>query len=360
MSKIKVLRDYDTRYVPPPTGRQNNGVICYFNALDAVLKSIPIFNKAMMDIQEHEESPLTFCTIYAKEVIKCLDAQPGTIITNTSLSSVLKTMVKIHEENKHDSDPSPTKTKPFHLDLGQCDPSEALIKLLDVLGETYPSIKKIFQYRHTETIRCETCKKITKKETSSEYVVHNIQSLKQPPSYKIDSNHDLFVYNLICSINELEGQWCPICNGWRKTYDDKNDLEPKNKSEEMKASFIKSNAIISHTLNLIPEIMVINLVTKNIGLFNRQENRIKFPLNFRINKKNNDNDYIHYKLVGQIHKSGNNTGGHYWARCLRKGMVYKIDDSRLAESEFEPTSDTTMVFYHHFIPTESDPFIIED
>lgn len=361
MSKIKILRDYDSRYVLPPTGRQNNGVICYFNALDAILKSIPIFNKAMMNIQEHETNPLAFCTIYAKEIIKYLEATPGTIITNTSLVSILKTTIKNHEENQHEnpSNISNTLTRPFHLDLGQCDASEAFIKTIEVLGETYPSIQKIFQYRYTEEIRCDKCKKTTKKKILKR-TVHDMHKFKKAP-HEINSNHDLFVYNLMCSLNIIEDYSCPICNGWKKSHDDPNDLEPSNPQE--KNNVIKTKGLISQTLNLVPEVLAINLISQYTGAVGYSGNTILFPLNFRLNKKVSDpsqkEEYIYYKLVGQIHKSGNTKGGHYWARCLRKGMVYEINDSSLSESEFKPISNTTMIFYHHFIPTESDPFIIE-
>lgn len=361
MSRTRILRDYEDTFVPPVTGRFNNGVICYYNALDAALKSLPLFNKIMCNILD-EEKPLAFCKIYAKEILDTLDAVPGTINTNTSLISVLQSTIKNFDEIEFQKKANETTigSDPISFDLGQCDASEAFIKMIEVLGKTYPSILKLFQYRYTETIECTKCNGICKKEIILR-VSHDMQILKQPPGEHIEDDRDLFVHNLLLSFNIIEDYACPMCNGWRKTYDDENNLEPsRDVLERMKKlnQVVKPPSIITQTLNLVPEILVINLLSPHAGSNSNKYsgNTIKYPNKFRLPKKIGD-EFVYYKLVSQIQKTGGSTvNGHYTARCLRKGMVYLINDARLSESKFKANSSTTMVFYHSYIPTASDPY----
>jgi hypothetical protein len=62
---------------------------------------------------------------------------------------------------------------------------------------------------------------------------------------------------------------------------------------------------------------------------------------------------LDFRLVGQIEHAGSEAGGHYWARVLRAGGVYCVNDASASPSAFAPTADTCMVVYHYTGHTSS-------
>jgi len=162
---------------------------------------------------------------------------------------------------------------------------------------------------------------------------------------RLDKYDDIFISNLEEYISKYDDHCCPICNGWKKSASD-------DEEEHDTTNAIHTSGITKETLAIIPEVLGIQINhnwNKTIGK-NIKKNQY-FPMELKFKKKGED-AYLHYKLVGQIEQSGSTTGGHYWARCLRNGEVYIINDTSVRKSRFECTPETCFIIYHHYLPTK--------
>jgi ubiquitin C-terminal hydrolase len=101
----------------------------------------------------------------------------------------------------------------------------------------------------------------------------------------------------------------------------------------------KCTAVRLYKLALIPEIV--------FCMFNAYRNKVAryFPEEFRISSA--DGGFMIYKLVGQIEHAGSLGGGHYWARGLRSGGVFMLNDTGVSSCRFENTANTYIVAYNY-------------
>lgn len=330
--KIRILSDYNKDVIPPPIGRNNPGVYCFFNALMTVLYSCPIFIERMIEASEKPESH-SFCKSFAQEYDAVKKFKAREVIKSSNLVVHFMNSLKNNEATKHTD---------YYKRIQQSDPIEGLELMLLMLESTNPEIMNIFQYRYTRTLTCEKCRQVCVSNRHKERIhrMFKIRPINKPNA----TNDEIFISNLEQYRNYIEDLSCPICNGWKKTADDIDDVDRDTKNA------IKTIGVTKDTLSIIPEIMGIqinhrwNTVTKKDYKKNEY-----FPFELKF-KKPNEDSYLHYKLVGQIEQSGSTTGGHYWARCLRNDGVYLINDSNVQKSKFEHTPNTCFVMYHHYIP----------
>jgi len=360
--KTRLLLGYDDSYVAPPIGRINPDVKCYFNSLLAVLHSIPLFNKTLTDLfDENEEDLSSFIKYYVQEFQNCKDTSPGTVIRNQSLFSIFMKCLEKYDRTHDQNDPTHTVVKNmryYQEKTQQADMEEGLNLLLymidrqqdDVDGTIKGPIKSLFRYRHEIEYVCRKCKQVCFRKKAHD-VIHTISTLKKPA--KDSSLYDAFVYTLQTSIDSYEDYACSICNSWKTNVDDE-DISDAKKGDSKK--WIRSDGIKSEILGLVSEVVAIRFVPVFDPVRQAYVKRTRyFPTSFRL-KKNKLNEYLYYKMVAQVEKTGNQHSGHYTARCLRQGKVYEINDEKISRSNFEPSPHTTMVVYHHYIPTLIDPY----
>lgn len=78
-----------------------------------------------------------------------------------------------------------------------------------------------------------------------------------------------------------------------------------------------------------------------------QKQPYQFPLEFTLPAINGPGHK--FKLLAQIEHAGGVTGGHYWARCLRREgeteRVWMLNDSTITPTEFAPSAETYMLVY---------------
>lgn len=358
--KPRQLLDYDENYVPPPIGRINPDVKCYFNSLLAILHSIPVFNQTLFELNEENLSP--FITFYLKEFKACLKSDIGAAIQNQSLFSIFMKCLEQYDKTHDQNDPNHTVMKNmryYQEKTQQADMEEGLNLLLYMIdrhqddpdGTINGPIKSLFRYRHEIEYTCRRCKQICFRKKAHD-VIHTISTLKKPN--KDSTLYDAFTYSLQTSIDSYDADYaCSICNGWKTNVNDE-DIPDSRKGDSKK--WIRSDGIKSEILGLVSEVVAIRFVPIYDPIRQAYVKRTRyFPTAFRL-KKNKASAYLYYKLVAQVEKTGNQHGGHYTTRCLRQGKVYEINDDRISVSRFEPTVHTTMVIYHHYIPTSDDPY----
>jgi len=358
-SVVRVLKQYDSTYVPPPNGRIAGENLCFFNSMMAALHSIPTLNQEMIEISETEEKPMSLCQYYVKELKDLLKSTRSRTIDNRALVSVFESSIKAYDK-KHDKldednfDSSDRPPNQFANDIHnrrQSDAAEGLSLFIQILSAQHKSIGRMFRFRYKTEHRCKRCKKVCILREFYENV-HKVFDLKKPRGQEKDtfSKYQLFVYNLQVSISDYDDHICPICNGWKeKAEDDSIDEEDRPQQKQIRSSGTKTDLV-----NLVPEVMIIqvNHIWNSISSVKKCP---YFPTRFRFVGKGKKN-HVYYKLVAQIEHSGNTMGGHYKARCLRNGQVYMINDSSVTESKFQNTRDTCLLIYHHYIPTPEDPY----
>jgi ubiquitin C-terminal hydrolase len=166
------------------------------------------------------------------------------------------------------------------------------------------------------------CKKIVSN-TEDYSVIHNLfyfDQLKTSPT-----NPESFSNVLLTHLSTTDDFFCYICN----------------KKTETKRVY---------SLTKVPEIIFClhNLYVEYGG----QRKSRYFPDQFKIDSINGGK--LVYKLVGQIEHSGSLSGGHYWARALRKGeMVYMFNDLSVSSSNFISTPNTYIIVYHYDKTTDN-------
>jgi hypothetical protein len=363
IKKNRQLLDYDDEYVAPPMGRINPDVKCYFNSLLAVLHSIPLFNRILVQLYDETVEGLSpFIKFYVQEFRECQESDPGSVIRNQSLFSIFMKCLEQYDKTHDQHDPNHTVVKNmkyYQEKTKQADMEEGLNLLLYMIdqqqddsdGTIKGPIKSLFRYRHEIEYTCFKCNQICFRKKAHD-VIHTISTLKKPNNKS--TIYAAFVYTLQTSIDTYDKDYaCSICNGWKTNVDDEDMPDSKKGNSK---SWIRSDGIKSEILGLVSEIVAIRFVPVYDPIRQAYVKRTRyFPPAFRL-KKSKANDYLYYKLVAQVEKTGNQHSGHYTTRCLRQDKVYEINDERINRSKFEPTPHTTMVVYHHYIPTKEDPY----
>ena len=331
--KIRVLSDYNKDLIPPPVGRNNPGVYCFFNALMTVLHSCPIFIDRMIKASKRPDSH-GFCRSFTQEYDAVKEFQPREIIKSSNLITHLMNGLKNNDA---------TKDTNYYKHIQQSDPVEGLELMLTMLEKTNPEIMDIFQYRYARSIKCLKCRQIClniryKERIHRMFKIHPIEN-------KNATDEEIFTSNLELYVDQINDISCPICNGWKKTAEDEDNEDRDTKNA------IKTSGITKDRLSVIPEIIGIQINHRFDMTTKRDFKKNQyFPMKLKF-KKAGEDSYLYYKLVGQIEQSGSATGGHYWARCLRNDEVYMINDQIVKKSKFEHTPQTCFVIYHHYIPT---------
>lgn len=328
--KIRVLADYNVSVIPPPIGRANPGVYCFFNSLMSILYSCPIFIEKMLEAVKNEKSH-GFCKSFVQEYNIVKEFKPYEVITKSNLINHLMNGLKNSEE---------TKDADYHKSIQESDPIEGLDLMLNMLKKTNPEIYNIFNYRYRRIFTCDKCEQICHTKPIRE-LTHRMFKI-----HPVDggTNEEIFTYNLECYKSTFDDYACPICNGWKTSASDSDDTEHDTKNA------IRTSGLTEDQLSIIPEVIgiQINHTWNSQANTNVQKNQY-FPMKLKF-KKAKSSSYLHYKLIGQIEQSGTSRGGHYWARCLRNDGVYMINDSSVKKSKFECTPKTCYVMYHHYIP----------
>jgi ubiquitin C-terminal hydrolase len=192
--------------------------------------------------------------------------------------------------------------------------------------ETIPEVRRLFEHRYRTQVFCELCKDyvIDKRETNLVFEAQSDLKTEQLDKYKeIDE-----FYNSSMSLNDF------LCK--QNSYVDENHVCPKCN--------IKCSKFQTTTLTMIPEILTV--------VFKKYMTKITtpFPAKLEFIAKGGTKKLI-YKLVAQSEHSGNMSGGHYWAICLRSDGWKLLNDSNVNDANPGPTNNTYIIFYN-YVETE--------
>jgi len=219
----------------------------------------------------------------------------------TKTEYMFRKFVEQVKDNKIDSNISSEILKALQEDIpyfgqGQESASEAFTLLINTINN--PILTNLFLNRSKYTIQCLYCNYTTKE-------IHDYSIVLNMFHSDTITNENLLIQKNI--INDYK---CDNCG--------------------------KQKILKTIRLTMLPEII---FITFNIYYIKKIHN---FPIFIHLSKSN-----LHYKLVSQIEHSGNLSGGHYWAKVLRKNSTYYLcNDSFYEKTDIKPSANTYIILYH--------------
>lgn len=329
------LVKYNTQSAVNPIGFRNTGVICYFNSVLQSLLSCTSFIDKIKEEKLKIDNP-NKDNIVLKEFIKLInlynmfinkseikqDGEKRDEIQKMSIS-LWKSMAITNKQ----------KNSNFSFNGQQCA-GEGLNQLLESMEELQ-GIQNLFMHRYTSNLYCFDCKKWVSKvdNTNNIFIVEPDLRIQQLDEFKDfdKKEHEIFgkLYNAP-NLSELNKYLIK-----QNTYVDKEYKCPKC---EKKGEKYKLNYLV-----MVPEILVV-MSKKYDNSMRKQNVFTDFPE--KLSFSGNDGNILRYTAVSQIEHSGGLNGGHYWAISKRKDGWYNCNDLSISASQFKPTNNTYIVFYH--------------
>lgn len=293
---------------PPAVGLVNVGATCYFNALLQTLASCTALaraaeaHRALMSETRTGQALLDY--------FAALRPEAGAAGGDSTMASAKVLAALIAD--------LAARRPGVQFGSGQESASEALVHLLDMLEPpglaTHSPVTDVFLHRSSCAVHCRSCRRAS---TTRDHAVQvNLFHFDRiaPPRTPMD-----FARALSRQVSEVDDFRCESCQH-------------------------RGRALRVYTLTMVPEVLycVFNLYDGYGGAHRTRW----FPERFVLPGRN-PGELLQYRLVGQIEHSGSLSGGHYWARCLRRGGVHTLNDMGVALSAFAPSALTYMVVYHY-------------
>ena len=328
------LVSYNTEMEFMPFGFNNLGSTCYFNAMLQSLLSCTSFTSELLkneETKEYNKNPI------AKKLIELIKAALSLNEYSSNLdSSTQESLIKLNISKL-----SPGIWREMVMFLckknninvrqfmaGQQCAGEGFHCILEAL-DNYNSIQNIFLHRYKFMIYCVDCNKC----------VSNVNSMNNlfevQPDLKTEQLERFKKYDDICLGNTRPET--PDMNMFlakQSGYVDKFYICPncKKDGEKYKISY----------LVMVPEVLVV--LSKKYTSTSKLHIHTEFPKTMEF-AGSNDN-ILKYEAVSQIEHIGSLDSGHYWAISRRNDGWYVLNDNNVSKSEFKPTKNTYIVFYH--------------
>jgi ubiquitin C-terminal hydrolase len=321
------LIKYNQQASLPPFGLVNMGATCYFNS---ILQSLLSCTSFIDELMEHKEDPSYQQNPVAKYTIEMIELGKELKLRNAEMSEddksqilgklshlspqIWKSMVRVI---------SHTSGKPIEDILqGQQCAREGFHLFMDSLDE-FNNLQNLVLHRYKSLIHCFDC---------NEWVSD------------VDNIYSIFEVDPDLKIPQLDKF---------KHYEEKNDEVDMNKFLTKQTSYIdkdykcpkcqqKGEKYNMNCLVMVPEILVV--LSKKYIVGQKLDTYTNFPKDMVFN--GNNGMKLNYTAVSQVEHVGGMQGGHYWAISKRDNGWYCLNDDRVSESEFKPTTNTYMVFYH--------------
>lgn len=286
------LIPYNEDYMLPAFGLTNSGAICYFNTMLQCFLSQTSVILTFENEKVHNKNPLCK-SIWT--LIKCARNKSACEAQSLIVNHTFK--FQLAKKNISTS-----------LGNGMEDAHEGFIKFLEALD--VPEIEDLFEHRYLITIMCPCGAK------------HDVP----------DNNTNVFI-----TVNKDETLLDTMLSKYSET-----DKDYKCDSCKKRGVNIRKDKYV-----FTPEIIIAHFAKYKCDKNKPEYNRFKadVPNKFTIPGTNGD---INYKLTALSEHSGDLTGGHYWAKCLRKDGTCVLNDSSIISGDLIGTENTYMAWYHTY------------
>lgn len=304
------MEEYDPEGAPEPFGLENPGSLCYFNSLLQVLAGCTAFRRAVL-----AAGPAGFETATGRALEEFFRRPGAGRESAAGLYEALRSDLAARK---------PAALKAFGP--GQNSATEAFLLLLEMLeapgapgaeapgAEAGGRLAALFRHRFRCEIFCPRCRAPVSKTSDSALSLY-LGHLDGPAPPR---TAEAFSRAVSCAVSAVEDFACPACPG-----------APKG------------GAVRVYSLTMVPEVLFCH--------FNRYApppasgrffpEFLAFPAL--------GGGALRFRLVGQIEHSGGLEGGHYWARALRRGGSFCLNDAAVSRAPLAPTANTYVVVYHY-------------
>lgn len=323
MSRIQ----FDDGAVLKTCGLVNTGVICYLNSfLQSLLSCTSVTAFFLENEQRLEENAV------ATEYIKLIKAVrgsngPAQVFDPVGIFDAVIKSVRAKRGGE---------SKVQEFGSGQEDSGEGLHMFLDAIDDK--GLYRLFMYRYNVLVWCIDCSKSVSKTTDESCVLEvpdRYTGLVTSTTGTAVTQDPLNMHIRQC-ITMLSDYKCAECTG--------------------------KKCCRIYQLASAPEIITV--------LFNKfyKKTNLNFPPTLEFASKTGP--VLKYRVVAKIEHSGGQSGGHYWAHCLRDGSrvddslvgdmaalsvapgrpgigMYQLNDRTVSAGTYAPSPNTYMVFYHN-------------
>lgn len=296
------MDNYNAKYVGPPSGFNNfTGAACWFNAMLQGFISCSSFNRVYTENRDAVEK---------NDLSRAVSALVKTTIAGGDITTMNAKVFDEFIKILRATDKGKTKIAgaEYKFGSGQEDASEGFELFIDALGAP-PALQNLFEQRYLSTIQCMNCRRVC---SETKIAMHMIDiSAKE----LVDS--ELTMKYILEQAPPIDGEFvCKICG---------------TKGEKMQ----------TRKLVCAPEVFVIQFKKYEGKWEAKCPDILKIPMRDGVSQE--------YKMVSLTEHAGGQTGGHYWAHALRgDGKVYRLDDSTVGNSSFNPSGNTYLIWYHAF------------
>jgi ubiquitin C-terminal hydrolase len=322
------LIPYNDKMTLSPFGFNNLGSTCYFNAMLQSILSCTSFTQDLIQNKEsveYDNNPVTKRLIELIELALSLKELKSQNVDTTEKQSIVKQTLGKYSPGVWKEMVmflcKKNKTQLRDFMVGQQCAREGFHCLMDSM-EHFDSIQNIFLHRYKNAIYCFDCEKWVSN-VESMYSLFEVQSdlkteqLDRFKKYDNDDSPDMnkFLAKQTGYVDKF--YICPKC---------KKDGEKYNTS----------------CLVMVPEVLVV--LSKKYVTDQKLNVHTNFPMKLEFN--GSGGKPLNYEAVSQIEHTGDLNGGHYWAISRRNDGWYTLNDNNVYKSEFSPTKNTYIVFYH--------------
>lgn len=324
------LSPADEKFLVNAVGMRNSGSICWFLSVVQALLSISALNRWLLQNEQY----LATNPIAAQWAQLCtLSMKNGAELT-AARSEIAAAPSKILEKLKELPN---CNTKGFNLvSLQQQCAHEGLIKLVEAMCNQ--EVDDLFRQVMLLRNYCPVCEDFVSHRRDYRFyapVVSTIDPVSSTPEAIADATEKFCRLLVAPPLSTIDVYKCDRCS-----------------------KVVKGNlAAVYESLRVVREVIVVAFTMQQI-----RKSPNWYPEEFRLPRiakrkvthadgreelRSVEVGYFAYKIVAQIHHSGSNDSGHYWADCLRRDGIYRINDgiASISREGFRPAPSVVMVFY---------------
>lgn len=314
--------DFDEKYIPPAFGSTNIGATCYFNSMFQMLVSCTSLTKVFL---ANKNNAVYLANNVAVTYLKILedifihhDLSNAPNFAPSFWHSIIEHL-RSHDEQRHFGHGQEDTHESFQMLMECWEKLDEVMKLFTHIDNIHIFCTGCDQWDHDPT-KASRDEKLTYFSVTPNFKNDLPEALERRIKSKIPSGNleDILIRQLT----------------YIKDFKCQNLI---TQTEGTAVCLSTADKIKSVSMRYVPVILIV-VCMKYAGKVNTP-----FPQTLTIGPKK-------YKAIAHIIHSGDIGGGHYYAKAMRQGGWYTLNDSGIggAGPDFVPEEGTYVVTYHSY------------